>query len=74
MADNSDKKLTVEDVEVYLHEGFAHCPFPNCKNDYCIEGDGFEVDGDVATQDCTCTACGGSWQDIYFLKNAQNLE
>jgi len=56
--------LTKEQKEKYLASGGGACPF--C-GDSDISGDSVEIEATEAWQNVSCSACGGSWRDVYKL-------
>lgn len=60
-------KLTSE--EYTKHNGYI-CP--NCGSDN-ISGEGIDIIGNEAQQDCVCSDCGASWIDVYTLTGYVNL-
>lgn len=50
--------------EEYLKR-YGHCPY--CGNDGDLDGGFVEIDGNLATQNVQCNACGNCWTDIYRL-------
>ena len=63
----SEKKiLTRAQLDHYVQEAFAQCPFCGSAQ---IEGDSFQVDGGSAWQTVHCLECGEHWDDIYELSS-----
>jgi transposase-like protein len=57
--------LTEEQKKKYLEENGANlCPF--CKSTD-ISGGQIEIDGRIAWQEVSCSACGKNWNDLYKL-------
>lgn len=46
-----------------MPDDVSHCPV--CGETHSIEGEGVEVEGPVAKQECTCGTCGTVWIDVY---------
>ena len=65
------KEKGVEDKlsEKYVKD-YGRCPI--C-GDSDIVGESINIDGDVATQAVSCSACGSSWYDWYKLQGLFNL-
>ena len=57
--------------EKYLTDGGQHCPYCNSCD---FRGGGFEVSAGKASQEVTCTECGGAWLDEYQLAGFTPVE
>lgn len=51
------------DGDSYVEDEGTRCPW--CRRLNTVEGDSIEVDGNIATQDVHCSACGAEWTDTY---------
>ena len=54
----------------YRQHGGEICP--NCQHEV-VEGESVEVDGNVATQERRCSACGATWVGVYHLVGYADL-
>lgn len=60
------KRLTQDDVNRYVEEGGAECPY--CGDDGGIEGSSVDIEQGQAYQEITCVSCGAYWTDCYRLE------
>lgn len=56
--------------EEYAKRLGVHCPV--CGSDM-IEGDSFNTDSGIASQEVHCTECDACWRDLYTLTGYDNL-
>jgi hypothetical protein len=59
------------DEKKYIRQGGTRCPF--CGSDE-IEGSSVEVDGGSAWQEVACNNCDSQWQDVYLLREINDLQ
>ncbi|MFP3637621.1 hypothetical protein [Paraburkholderia sp. SIMBA_054] len=60
----------MSDEQYIAHRGMA-CPSCGSRD---IGAGSMEADGDSATQDVSCRACGGGWADVYKLAGYSDLD
>ena len=58
-------------VKEYVENNGSVCPVCQSRE---IRGQGFSIDGTVASQGVSCLKCGSQWQDIYQLAGYSELE
>lgn len=57
----------------YTKEGATRCPNPGCGSDD-LQTTGNDTDASYHTRDIECLNCGATWQDVYVMAAAKNLE
>lgn len=50
-----------------------HCPVSDCQSEE-IEGGSVSIEGQIAVQEVSCSACHCVWEDIYNLSSYRVLE
>jgi C4-type Zn-finger protein len=59
-------ELTYEQKQDYLNENGTKCPY--CQSTQ-LNGEQFDVNAGIATQNVECMSCGEYWKDVYRLDN-----
>ena len=67
---NTERHLTDDQKHDHVQGGGHCCPYCGCES---LDGDSFDCDGGVVTQEVTCLECDAVWENTYSLTSLREV-